>query len=166
MRIAVDFDNTIVSQEHDYNDLDTPLEFLPGAKEALESLKAAGHQLILWSGRSNLALRKDWRRNPLNRLTALFDEAKWEQQRQINAARYEQMLQFVEENLPDVFVYIDDGAQGKISADLYIDDRSTQPDWGMLQEAYGELGQDDTPEEAIQGSDDSGAGPREVRVPE
>ena len=125
MRIAIDFDDTIVvgginGNRNAYDDVTTPLEFLPYAKGALFHLKAWGHQLILYSGRANHAGRFDFSLNPI-----------WETEggpvwvsNEVNQRRYEQMLRFVDENLPGVFAYIDDGCQGKISAELFIDDRN------------------------------------------
>ena len=140
MRIALDFDGTIVNDEHAYDDLETPLEFLPGEFEAISALKAAGHILILWSGRSNTALRWDWQHNPLWAMNPAFDVEKWEANKIVNQKRFQQMLDFVEENLPDVFTYVDFGNQGKVSADLYIDDRTGngRPDWDWIRTAYGE----------------------------
>lgn len=125
MIVAVDFDGTVVGQDHPYDDLDTPLRLLPGAREALRSLKAAGHVLVLCSARSNLALRKDWRLNPLWRTGAvLFDPVRWEMHRALNEARYLQMIDFVEGELPGVFDAIDDGSCGKFAAGVYIDDKA------------------------------------------
>ena len=42
MRVGIDFDGTVVSQDRPYADVVSPLEFVPGAKEGLLALKAAG----------------------------------------------------------------------------------------------------------------------------
>lgn len=131
MLIAVDFDGCLVEDDRDYEDLVTPLELKPGAREALYAMRRAGHTLILCSSRSNLALRQDWRLNPLWRLAIVpFSLHRWEQSLQTNQRRFEQMVTFVNASLPDVFACIDDGTQGKVSADLYIDDKALR---------YGEL---------------------------
>ena len=57
MIIAVDFDGVIVNQDRAYDDLESPLQFNPGAREALLELKAAGHLLILWRGGWSSACR-------------------------------------------------------------------------------------------------------------
>jgi len=154
LRIAIDFDGTLVAQDHPHDDLDTPLTFIPGAKEALASFKAAGHYLILWSGRSNLSLRKDWRLNPRNvfaHSAGKFSLERWEKNQILNEARYQQMLDFVQRELLGYFDEIDDGCQGKISADLYIDDRvltlggELGYTWPELQDILGE--KDATPQD-------------------
>lgn len=145
MKIAIDFDGTIVDDSHAYDDLKAELQFLPQAREALFELKNAGHILILWSGRSNLALRDDWRHNPLWALGKVpFNEEAWEGSKELNQARFEQMLKFVEEQLPGIFDCIDYGNQGKPSADLFIDDRALRlgggmasVDWGYIRGVYG-----------------------------
>jgi hypothetical protein len=145
MKIAVDFDGTIVSQDRPYEDVETPLEFLPGAKEALIALKRAGHILILYSSRANLALRDDWHHDPLYALGVVpFNEGFWRRNLPINQARFEQMVKFVEKELPGVFSAIDYGNQGKVSADLYIDDRALRVGrgpgavtWDWISQTYG-----------------------------
>lgn len=125
MKIAIDFDGTIVDDSHDYDDLKTPLTFLPGAREALYSLKAADHVLLLWSGRASRALLEDPMLDPLVRSGAkMVDRYQWEAQLPINRARYDQMHAFVRSRLPGVFAAIDDGWGGKPSVDLFIDDRA------------------------------------------
>ena len=109
MIIAIDFDGTIVRQEHRYDDLESPLELTPGAREGLQALKAAGHRLILWSGR--LASR------------GLLEEPR-EQSRKLNQARAAQMLEFVELQLPGVFEAVDTGQAGKPIVDLFIDNQA------------------------------------------
>ena len=43
MRIALDFDGTLVYQDRPYDDLDTPLRWLPEAKEGVIDLILAQH---------------------------------------------------------------------------------------------------------------------------
>ncbi len=143
MKIALDFDGTVVDDVHEYDDLDTPLEFLPGAEEAILSLVRAQHILILYSGRANLSLRWDPQHNPLNAMNPSFDLEVWKKNQPLNQARFQQMLDFVAERLPGVFVppngFIDFGNQGKVSADIYIDDRAGgRPDWDQIRVSYGE----------------------------
>ncbi len=149
MIICIDFDNTVVVQDgRDYEDVTTPLEFMPWAKEALHALKAADHVLLLYSCRANRALLEDPALDPLVRAGVRRINIRWWQQSQpINQARYDQMVAFVEAELPDVFAAIDDGVQGKASADLYLDDKALQlgygpygAGWTDIIEMYGETG--------------------------
>ncbi|HOE39918.1 MAG TPA: hypothetical protein PLG05_10270 [Bacteroidales bacterium] len=52
MRIAVDFDGTIV--EHKYPDIGN---IIPGSFEVLRELQAQGHKLILWTVRDGIDLQ-------------------------------------------------------------------------------------------------------------
>lgn len=125
MIFAVDFDATIVDDAHPYEDLTTPLTFLPGAREALLGLKAAGHTLLLWSGRASRALLEDPTLDPLVRAGVKpVDLARWAERLPVNQARYDQMVEFVERELPGVFAAIDDGLAGKPSVDVFVDDRA------------------------------------------
>jgi len=125
MKIAIDFDGTIVRQDHPYNDVTMPLEFMSGAKDGLYALKRAGHTLILWSGRANKALLENPMLDPLARAGACkIDMQRWEESKRVNQARFHQMVDFVEKELPGIFDAIDDGAAGKLSVDLFIDDRA------------------------------------------
>jgi len=143
VRIVLDFDGTIVHDDHDYADLTVPLKLMPGAREALRALERAGHTLVLCSGRANRALRLDWQLNPLWRDGAEpFDVQRWERSRELNQRRYEQMLAFVELELAGIFAMVDDGGQGKVSGDLYVDDRALRygfsVGWPEIAIAYGE----------------------------
>ncbi|MFW5804928.1 MAG: BT0820 family HAD-type phosphatase [Bacteroidales bacterium] len=53
LRIAVDFDGTIV--DHNYPDIGKPL---PGAFETLKALSEQGHKLILWTFRDGDPLQE------------------------------------------------------------------------------------------------------------
>lgn len=141
MIIACDFDATIVHQDRRFGDLEPDLHFIDGAKEALESLKRAGHTLILYSGRANRANRLDWRLNPGYVSGAIpFDEKAWEKARPMHEELYREMLDFVAKELDGVFAYIDDGMQGKPSCDLFIDDKNLQfhGNWEDIQFQYGD----------------------------
>jgi hypothetical protein len=127
MVIAVDWDGTIVEQDgRTYADVTSPFKLMPGALDALRALKSAGHKLILWSGRANHALRFDPMLDPLVRAgVKKVDMARWETgSRDLNQARFDQMVSFAETELDGIFDAIDDGKVGKVSADLYIDDRA------------------------------------------
>ncbi len=148
MIIAVDFDETVVSQRgRAYEDISTPLQFVVGAKRALLSLKRAGHILILYSGRANRSLRLDPQLDPLVRAgRKLINMDRWIQNQPVNEARYQQMLNFVATELPDVFDAVDDGVQGKPGADLFIDDKALRLGhgahaalWYNVGVMYGEL---------------------------
>lgn len=150
MRIAIDFDGTLVEDDHAYDDLDSPLRLKPGARDALEKLKAAGHVIMLHSARANRALWEDWRLNPFWREGLVrFDELTWERNKELNLARYAQMVQFAVNELSGLIDIVDDGLQGKPMVDLFIDDRAVSYGtgakhlgWAAIAERYG-----DRPEE-------------------
>ena len=146
--IAIDFDNTVVEQDgRDYEDVTTPLRFLPGAYAGLLALKAAGHILLLYSARANRAHRVDPNLNPLVRAgIKKIDIDRWMKNQPLNEARYQHMISFVEEELPGIFDAVDDGLQGKPSADLYLDDKALglgygahAVDWDEVTRMYGDL---------------------------
>lgn len=127
MIICVDFDGTIVDDKHAYDDLATPLTFMPGAREALRALRAAGHVLVLYSARSNGALLREPSLNPLVRAGLVGAPAglRGDANQALNRARYEQMIDFVNRELPDTFDVIWSDS-GKPSADLFVDDRAVR----------------------------------------
>jgi len=146
MLIAIDFDGTIVKQgDTDYDDLATPLQLMPGALEGLKALKKAGHVLLLWSNRASLALRRDWRLNPLWRSGAVpVNLKRWESSLLVNEGRYLQMIAFVEKELPGIFDALEDGTGGKPIVDIFLDDKAYRTigvvgfDWYSVIEAWGE----------------------------
>ncbi len=146
MRIALDFDGTLVEEDHAFDDLQTPLRLKRGALKALRELKEAGHVLILHSGRSNRALREDWRLNPLWASGAVrFDAAQWLQNAPLHQARYEQMVRFAHTELAGLIDAVDDGRQGKPMVDLFIDDRAVclgmgakALTWPQIADRYGD----------------------------
>lgn len=132
MRIAVDFDGTMVEQKHAYDDLVTPLEFLPGAARAIAALRAADHLLLLWSARASRALLYDPMLDPLVRAGVVpLDMMQWRKSQGVNIARYRQMLEFVGASCAGWFDAIDDGAGGKPLVDLIIDDKALRLGGGM-----------------------------------
>lgn len=121
MRVFIDFDGTIVEQDHAYDDLETPLRFKPGASEGLRALKAAGHDLVLWSARSNPDIRADG----------------------VGKKRHAQMLVFVAKHLQGVFSSVDESKPS--GADLFLDDRALRlgddafgANWSDVARMYGE----------------------------
>lgn len=143
MRIAIDWDGTVITQDRPYADTTTPMEFVDGARDALLSLKRAGHLLLLWSGRASRALLVDPTLDPFVRAgVTQVDRAHWLASRAIHRARYEQMIEFVERELPGVFDAIDDGLAGKPSVDLFIDDKTMvmrgPATWARIARVYGE----------------------------
>jgi hypothetical protein len=143
MRIAIDFDGTLVSMDRPYSDTTTPFVLLPGAREALGALRAAGHQLLLYSARANLSLRFDPTLDPLGPRWAASPE-----KLELNRKRFNHMVEWVERELPGVFSAIDDGTQGKPSVDLFIDDRAVAfghgvrtVNWAKIARMYGEAGE-------------------------
>jgi beta-phosphoglucomutase-like phosphatase (HAD superfamily) len=140
---AIDFDGVVVRQEgRRYDDVYTPLELMPGAREGLAALRRAEHVLVLYSGRANRALLGESQLDPLVR--AGVRPPTDDRSRRLAAARLRQMLDFVAAELPGVFHAIDDGVQGKPAADVYLDDRGIRfggPDgvsWSELAAVYGE----------------------------
>jgi hypothetical protein len=130
--IVVDFDGTIVEDDREYDDLVTPLRFKPWAREALLMLKHAGHTLVLQSARASRDLLFNPELDPLVRAGVRFvSEKRWHESLPLNWARYEQMKAFVASELPGVFAAIDDGASGKLHADLFIDDKGQRYGAGM-----------------------------------
>jgi hypothetical protein len=118
--LAIDFDGTVVEQ----GPLGSPLRLIPGVKDALLSLKRAGHVLVLYSARANRARRFDPMLDPLVRAGIIHvDMAQWERDRPAMVRAFDEMVMFVWRELPDVFNVIDDGGQGKPEADMFIDDR-------------------------------------------
>ena len=142
MMVSVDFDGTIVTEDRAYDDLSSPFVLRKGVRDGLLALKRAGHVLILSSARANLALRKDWRLNPGWASGVLpFNVDIWKANQNLHECRYQQMLKFVELELPMIDL-IDDGRQGKLLADLFIDDRAVASvigvNWNTIALLYGE----------------------------
>ena len=140
---GIDFDGTVVKQDRPYSDVTSPLELIDGAKEALLSLKRAGHWLVLWSGRANRALLYDPTLDPLVRAgVKSANRQAWLESRHLHMARYRQMLDFVEKELPGVFDAIDDGSAGKFSFDFIVDDKAMAmrgpATWARISRTYGE----------------------------
>jgi hydroxymethylpyrimidine pyrophosphatase-like HAD family hydrolase len=106
MKIAVDFDGTIV--EHKYPEIGKPIIF---AFETLKKLQEDRHQLILWTYRSGKEL----------------DEAV--QYCRKNGVEF----YAVNSNYPEE-VYEEGKISRKIQADFYIDDRNIcgLPGWGEI----------------------------------
>lgn len=141
MIICVDFDGTVVEPVKSHGNPDEVLVLRRGAERALRSLKEAGHKLVLSSARSNAAHRINWRLNPLwAEKTVAFDVGRWEKNREYWEAAHELMVRFVEANLPGVFDAVDEGLQGKVVADVYLDDRGFRmgrKSWGEVEMLYG-----------------------------
>ena len=107
MKIAVDFDGTIVT--HQYPAIG---EELPFATETLRQLIADGHQLILWSVREG----------------KLLDEAvAWCRARGVE-------FWAVNRDYPEELQKNNNHYSRKLKADVFIDDRNIGglPDWGTI----------------------------------
>lgn len=142
MVIAIDFDGTIVSDDRRFDDVWSPFKLKPGVKEALLSLKRAGHVLVLWSARNNRARQYLPEFDPLVRAGKAV-EVDSDASRKLHADRWRQMLTFIAAEFPGVFDAIDDGRQGKIHADIVIDDRAVRlgpggETWQSIASIYGE----------------------------
>lgn len=144
MVIAVDFDGTIVLPQ-DPSDPLSDVVIQPGVVEGLQSLKRAGHTLLLWSARANRSIRIDPYLDPLVRAGVIdLDLKQWQQDQMVAEARYQQMLEYVGKYLSDIFDAIDDGQQGKSTADIFIDDKGrifkvNKPEkaWKKIARKYG-----------------------------
>ena len=142
MKIAIDFDGTIVEQDKPYDQTDGLFHFTPGAKAALLRLKAAGHLLLLWSARASLHHRFDVTLDPL------FTAQPWAPKDPVkfyaaNQARFDEMIAFVARELPGVFAGVDDGTCGKPTVDAFIDDRALRLggsglSWAEIAELHGD----------------------------
>lgn len=126
MIVAVDLDSTLVDEwGRKFSDTTSPLKLMGGARKALQAMKAAGHVVLLYSARSNRALRVDPELDPLVRAGVVrLDRKAWEAEQPLHEARYQQMVQFAATQLKGLVDAVDDGAQGKPVADLFIDDRA------------------------------------------
>ena len=110
MTIAVDFDGTIVEHKYPRIGKEKPFAF-----ETLRALLRDGHKLILWTARDG----------------KLLDEA-IEYCRQNGVEFYA-----VNSNDPPGALFSGrSGLSGKVTADVYIDDRNIGglPDWGTIYE--------------------------------
>lgn len=106
MKIAVDFDGTIV--EHKYPSIGKPILF---AIETLKKLQEQRHQLVLWTYRSGKEL----------------DEA-------VEYCRKNGIVFYaINKNYPEE-VFDENSISRKIQADFYIDDRNVGglPGWGEI----------------------------------
>lgn len=126
MIIAIDFDSTLVDEwGRRFDDVTSPFKLMSGARKALQSMKAAGHVVLVYSARANRALREDPMLDPLARIGAVkVDIVQWTKEQPLHKARYRQMVQFCETSLKGLVDAVDDGRQGKPAADLFIDDRA------------------------------------------
>lgn len=130
MIVCVEFDGALVVKgAQAYGDVVTPFTPIKGALQGALGLKAAGHEMLLYSARANRAARFAPWLDPL--APEELDElpnggpdytAIEARQRvcEVERQRFEHMVRWVMATLPNVFV-IDDGAQGKPFADLYIE---------------------------------------------
>jgi hypothetical protein len=146
MRIGLDFDGTLVLEDRPYADLDSPVEWIPGAREGVIDLHAHGHRLLLWSARMSRALIDDWRLCPDWAAQGdRFDVARWEASRELNAARVVQMLAFLDREVPGL-IEVPRADAGKPLVDLFIDDRSFGcplrggvVDWHEIRRRFGQI---------------------------
>ena len=144
MLIAIDFDATLVKADRPYDDVTTPLEWIDGAKDAVLSLHRAGHTLLLFSARTNRSLLYSVNWDPLVAAGLKRPVEPTPEARAIHWARYFQMLDFLEAEVPGVLV-VDPGLQGKPTADVFIDDRAlafsprgtSGYTWTMIRELHG-----------------------------
>jgi hypothetical protein len=129
--LGVDFDGTLVEEGV------RPLRWRAGAREALLSLKAAGHQLVLHTGRATP--RHELGPGPAAQLEA---EEFWRvglvpRDVEDHWARFGEMQAFlVAEGCWDLFDAVWQSA-GKPPCDTFIDDRLEPPDWVTVRRQFG-----------------------------
>jgi hypothetical protein len=100
----------------------------------------------LYSARANRALREDPNLDPLVRAgVRKVHQKTWDADRTLNQARYQHMIDVVTKELPSVFDAIDDGMVGKVTADIFIDDKALRlgggpltVSWDTISRIYGE----------------------------
>ncbi len=134
MIIAVDFDDCVAYRAG------PDLLLVRGAKEALRSLKQAGHVLLLWSDRTNRARHGDATLDPLVRSGDTQDAQTMETRAAWAEADLE-MRSFVDEQLPGIFDAVDDGQQGAPCVDLYLGGRKyvQVTSWRDIAGLYGDI---------------------------
>lgn len=145
MKIALDFDGTVVREDTPYDDVETPLQFVEGVDAAVPALRRAGHILLLWSARASRALLYDPLLDPLVRAGVVpLDVEQWRRSQSLHRARYQQMMAFVAEHCAGWFDAVDDGAGGKPIVDLFIDNNALRMGigfgsvgWRSIAKAYG-----------------------------
>lgn len=129
LRLAIDCDKTLCDGP--------PLRLRSGAVDALRAFKAAGHHLTLHSARST----------PDGAAPVLEDEAgRFWQYGEIPARTlfqwnlFDEMRTFLKAN--GIWEMFDEiwSSPGKPLADVFIDDLSVPPDWGILKRQFGSGG--------------------------
>lgn len=123
MKLAVDFGHTITNDTGDQDKYRLGvLTMVPGAMQALRTIKDRGHILLLNSHRANRARRIDSTLDPLVRAGITPGE----ENHLFHQARYRQMVDFINTQMPGIFDAIDDGLQGKVNSDWAIDNKTIQ----------------------------------------
>jgi hypothetical protein len=136
MRIAIDADGTILERS-------PPLRLRPGARHALWSLRRAGHWLILHSSRlccpvaDEITTLESSSSGKISSRVTLSIEDYWARQAELRRFLQSHRLWRVEEG--GVFNQIWD-LPGKPHADLSLDDRAVDPDWGEVRLRFGWAG--------------------------
>ena len=128
--VAVDFDGTLC--DHEFPRIG---KVKKGAREALETLRALGYRIVIWSCRTSKhnaeefaernadgTINLHWLANPMSRPTVGG------------------MVAFLsDEGIP--YDEIDDGSKGKPFAEFYLDDKAirVQDNWAEIAAAIGRL---------------------------
>lgn len=118
--IGVDMDGTVVYAMPGHKHHLRPLQLIPGAIDGLRGLKNDGHVLLLATRRANLARRFDPMLNPLIRAGVVPYPDDWDPR--MAQARYQQAVDFANNQIPGIFDAVDDGRQGRPDVDYMIDD--------------------------------------------
>src|ERR1700729_2927855 len=118
-RICVDFDGTLC--DHAFPSIG---KVKPGAKEALETFKALGYIIIIWSCRTC-----SWDKE-------IFGYPAEEYYHALDRLHVKEMVEWLaKEQIP--YDIIDDGSKGKPVADFYIDDKAIcfKDNWAIIADA-------------------------------
>lgn len=99
-RVMIDFDKTIYSAKSGWNDGKLDDDPFPGAKKAIEQLKNAGYEIVIFTTRASQK----------NAETYAYD--------------LEDEIQNIKNYLSNYEIYFDSITGDKIAADFYIDDKA------------------------------------------
>lgn len=126
LRIAVDYDQCLVDTN--------PTRLRKGAAEALVSMKAAGHVLILWSVR---ATPMDPTPTPDAEIARFYETGLPPNHVIYQWALFDDMRSFLKSvGMWDLFDEVWQ-SPGKPNADLFIDSKAERPDWARLLKELG-----------------------------
>lgn len=121
--LGVDFDETLVERG-------PPISWRPQAREVLKALRAAGHQLVLYTGRATP--RHALGESPAARLEAdeFWRTGQAPADMDLHWRMYADMRDFLQrEGCWDLFDVVWQRAGKPAMCDYFIDDKAILPDW-------------------------------------